>query len=191
LNKAFEDALVRFCAPVLLGKKPAALFPKPGRWEADFFHSEIIPLKFLTLPRPGQNPLIFVYRTDLLKDTLKNPEAGRALENLGYPVYGDRRSVFAADSVEGCLRHLTERFISNWEFPHEVGFFLGYPPPDVLGFMRHRGEHCKLCGYWKVYSDVEKASALFREYESCKQRLLEYIEKGGGITCIMQESLYD
>jgi hypothetical protein len=79
------------------------------------------------------------------------------------------------------LRYLAKRFRESEEFPHEIGFFLGYPPEDVLGFIRHRGARCKLCGTWKVYSDVEKARLLFGEYARCRQRLLEYIRGGGTI----------
>jgi hypothetical protein len=67
------------------------------------------------------------------------------------------------------------------EFPHEIGFFLGYPPPDVLGFIHHRGARCKLCGPWKVYGDVERAAALFEEYAGCRRRLLEHLQGGGSV----------
>jgi hypothetical protein len=171
VSNIFEDVLVRFCAPVLLGKKPAALFPKPVFWEKEFFDKGMPPdIESLTLSRAGRNTLIFVYSPDLLAATLGNPEVRLDLGKLDYPEAG---------GVEDCLRCLRRRFLTNPEFPHEIGFFLGYPPPDVRGFIRHRGAHCKHCGLWKVYSDVEKACALFREYEWCKQQLLEYIRKGG------------
>jgi hypothetical protein len=172
----FEDVLVRFCAPVLLNKKPAALFPKPLWWGNECFDTGTIPnIEFRKLSRVRKNTLIFVYRPRLLAGVLRNPEVCGALEKLDYP---------AAGSVEDYLRHLARRFLGNREFPHEIGFFLGYPPDDVLGFMLHRGAHCKLCGLWKVYSDVERAGALFREYERCKEQLLEYIQNGGGLSAI-------
>lgn len=52
-------------------------------------------------------------------------------------------------------------------FPHEIGLFLGYPPEDVEGFRLHRGRDYKLCGCWKVYSDVEGARQCFRRYARC------------------------
>jgi hypothetical protein len=91
------------------------------------------------------------------------------------------RSPWTSAGLEAQLCYLAGRFRESEEFPHEIGFFLGYPPEDVLGFIRHRGAHCKLCGMWKVYSDVEKARFLFSEYARCRQRLLEYIREGGTI----------
>jgi hypothetical protein len=94
------------------------------------------------------------------------------MEGLGYPV---------SEGFKALLRCLGRRFGESREFPHEIGFFLGYPPPDVLGFMRYRGARCKLCGPWKVYGDVERAAALFREYSGCKRRLLEHLQRGGTV----------
>ncbi|MDR1419084.1 MAG: DUF3793 family protein [Treponema sp.] len=165
----FEDGLVRFCAPVLLGKKPAALFPKKNWWEEGFFCGGNPYMEFLTLSRAG-GALILAYRPDLLAATLENHDVRGVLEKLDYPPAG---------GVEEYLRHLSWRFLASEEFPHEVGFFLGYPPEDVLGFIHHRGAHSKFCGMWKVYGDVAKADALFREYGRCKQRLLEYFQNGG------------
>ncbi|MDR1288599.1 MAG: DUF3793 family protein [Treponema sp.] len=156
---------MRFCAPVLLGKKPAALFPKKNWWEEGFFRGG----EFLTLSRAGST-LILVYRSSLLSAALGNRDIRGILEKLDYP---------AAGGVDDYLRHLSRRFLTNQEFPHEVGFFLGYPPEDVMGFIRHRGAGSKLCGMWKVYGDVDRASVLFREYRRCKEQLLEYFQNGG------------
>jgi hypothetical protein len=178
VNKRFEETLARQCAPVLLGKKSAALFPKPPWWETDLPDTAVLPhIQFMPLSVAGKNNLVFVYRQNLLDSILKNPEVCAALANLDYPEAG---------SVADYLRRLSLRFLTAREFPHEVGFFLGYPPADVLGFIRHKGACCKLCGVWKVYSDVEKARALFREYDRCKQQMLEYIQKGGGFPVIAQ-----
>ena len=187
MYKKLEETLARQCAPVLLGKKPAALFPKPSLWETDFFDRAGMPhIQCMPLSMAGKNNLVFVYQHKLLDSALKNPEVRGALANLGYPAGNPDAShpgglIPPAGSVTDYLRHLSLRFLTGEEFPHEVGFFLGYPPADVLGFIRHKGACCKLCGLWKVYSDVEKARALFREYDHCTQQLLEYIRKGGGL----------
>jgi hypothetical protein len=181
LYKKFEEILARQCAPVLLGKKPAALFPEPSWWETDFFDAAVLPhIQCMPLSMTGKNNLVFVYRSELLESVLNKGEVRGALANLDYP---------AAGSVTDYLRYLSLRFLMSQEFPHEVGFFLGYPPADVLGFIRHKGTCCKLCGLWKVYSDVEKARALFKEYERCKQLLLEYIQKGGGLSAVPPETI--
>jgi hypothetical protein len=172
-----DMTLARHCAPVLLGKKPAALFPKPAWWD------ELLPekvtmgkLRFLTLRR-NKTDLVFVYCPQLLSRTLESEKACKTLDALGYPVE-------AADPEERaarCLAFLERRFWESEDFPHEVGFFLGYPPDDVVGFMRYRGSRCKLCGMWKVYSDVPRAVALFAEYAKCRERLVRHVLNGGRI----------
>ncbi|MDR1232590.1 MAG: DUF3793 family protein [Spirochaetaceae bacterium] len=169
--------LARHCAPVLLGKKPSALFPKPVWWDA------LLPqraaagdLHFLLLRRNKTGP-VFAYSPQLLPRTLESEEARETLGALGYPVdaedWGERTA--------RCLAFLERRFRESADFPHEVGFFLGYPPDDVVGFMRHRGNRCKLCGMWKVYGDVPKAVALFAEYAKCREQLTRHVLNGGGI----------
>ena len=52
-------------------------------------------------------------------------------------------------------------------FPHEVGFFLGYPYADVTGFIDHEGRDYVATGLWKVYADRETALATFARYRRC------------------------
>ena len=66
----------------------------------------------------------------------------------------------AADGEEpdrGNLARLRARLAQGGAFPHEIGLFLDYPADDVLAFVEKGGAGCKLCGYWKVYGDEEKA----------------------------------
>jgi hypothetical protein len=181
VNTVFEDVLVRFCAPVLLGKKPAALFPKPPCWDDEFFLTgSMRDIRFMPLSRAGKNALILVYRPGLLAAIPGDPAIRGYLEILGYP---------AAGGIEAHLRHLSRRFLRSQEFPHEVGFFLGYPPSDVMGFIDNRGTRYKLCGPWKVYSDVERAFALFEEYERCRQQLAQHIQMGRSLSESVSEGV--
>jgi hypothetical protein len=173
MNREFELTLALHCAPVLAGFKPAALFPKPDWWKtAPAGKVSACGLRCRRLKRQDKNTVVFVYRPALLETSLRHPAVRRALSVFGYP---------AAGSVGEYLAFLAERFRESPEFPHEVGFFLGYPPEDVLGFIRHRGARCKLCGIWKVYGDAEKAGLLFAEYARCRQKLLRHIQGGGTI----------
>ncbi|MDR1095085.1 MAG: DUF3793 family protein [Spirochaetaceae bacterium] len=177
-NRSLLDmTLAWHCAPVLLGKKPAALFPKPAWWDA------LLPektaagnLRFVTLRR-NKTGLVFAYYPRLLSHALESGEACKTLGALGYPV----EAKYPEERAARCLAFLERRFRESGDFPHEVGFFLGYPPLDVLGFMRHRGSRYKLCGVWKVYSDVPKATALFAEYAKCRERLVRHVQNGGGL----------
>jgi hypothetical protein len=177
---SLEMTLARHCAPVLMGKKPAALFPKPAWW--DETESEAVNMRFLMLRR-DKTALVFAYCPRLLFQTLESAAVREALRPLGYPLEaaGETETIGKDKRAAMCLGFLERRFRENRDFPHEVGFFLGYPPEDVLGFMRHRGNHCKLCGMWKVYGDVPKAAALFAEYARCRDRLLKHVQNGGTI----------
>jgi hypothetical protein len=167
--------LARHCAPVLLGKKPGALFPMPCGWN-EALASASLPdhTRFLILRRRGRNALVFAYNRRLLARALEGAGMRETLGALGYPAP-------ASGALGPRLAFLRERFRECPDFPHEVGFFLGYPPEDVLGFIRHQGRRCKLCGMWKVYGDAARAAALFAEYAECSERLLAYVQNGGAI----------
>jgi hypothetical protein len=173
---ALDMALARHCAPVLMGKKAAALFPQPSCWDDALTERPALGnVRFLILRWREKNALVFAYSPRLLSLALEAPQARRTLKALGYPV--EERAM----GLVPYLAFLRQRFRECGDFPHEVGFFLGYPPADVLGFMRHRGSRCKLCGMWEVYGDVAQAAALFAEYASCRERLLRHVQNGGAI----------
>ena len=172
MNKDIERYVATHCAPVLYRRKPAALLPKKffiTDWAIE--QLELLGVQVKILSRGDKNSLLLLYHSSLLEDALSHSKAKEVLSGLGYPVL---------EGLDGMLSYLGERFNSVEEFPHEVGFFLGYPPSDVVGFMTCKSD-CKICGQWKVYGDVEKAVALFEEYARCRQALLAHVESGGSI----------
>lgn len=76
------------------------------------------------------------------------------------------------------LSELKRRIGLQKSFPHEIGLFLGYPPADVAGFIRHRGQKFSLSGYWKVYGEEAEARALFALYTHCTEEFCERLEAG-------------
>ncbi|MDR1470085.1 MAG: DUF3793 family protein [Spirochaetaceae bacterium] len=174
---ALDMTLARHCAPVLMGKKPAALFPRPSCWEVMAERPVLGNVRFLLLRR-RKTTLVFAYRPQLLAAALNAPVVRKTLADLGYPL---ETTAEEADNIMPCLAALGRRFREGADFPHEVGFFLGYPPADVLGFMRHGGSRCKLCGMWQVYGDAARAAALFAEYARCREVLLKHVQNGGAI----------
>ena len=111
-------------------------------------------LDAVEVPSRGEGLLLFIYDRDLLRRALDADEARAILEDIGYPVCGG--------SLDDRIAHLLEKFKSG--LPHEVGLFLGYPPEDVLGFIRNEGRGSKLTGYWKVYGDETEARKVFLRY---------------------------
>ena len=55
---------------------------------------------------------------------------------------------------------------------------MGYPPGDVEGFLRDGGRHCKLCGPWKVYDNVEEAARRFAAFHRCRDALTQRVDRG-------------
>jgi len=178
MNQNFEKLLATHCAPLLYGKKPSILlakksFPPNCEWELLWQYG----FRVLWLRRRHQEEqtLMFLYHPALLEKAISHPATEQALCEMGYSY---------TSGLIGLLAFLRRRFIESNEFPHEVGFFLGYPPEDVMGFLSCK-DHCKASGQWKVYSDVKRALTLFDEYTRCKQILLNHIKNGTSIFSII------
>ena len=112
--------------------------------------------------------LLLIFRPRRLDCWLAQPKVREMLDRAGYPVSRD---------TEAMLAHLRRR-LQGGEFPHEIGLFLGYPPGDVEGFLRDGGRHCKRCGPWKVYDNVEEAARRFAAFHRCRDALTQRVDRG-------------
>ena len=72
------------------------------------------------------------------------------------------------------------------EFPHEIGYFLGYPYEDVHQFIVQHGENYKVFGAWKVYTNVEQALTTFDSYRACTQYLTYIYQQGCTLEQLVQ-----
>ena len=159
-----EELLVKHCAPTMANIKTANLFSGEfvSREEMlDQVRSLNCRLKnkgirVLALKYTDGRGLIYVYRPGRLSRDLQDCRACQMLKQCGYPGFDENV----------CLRHLIRRLEEESDFPHEIGLFLGYPPEDVYGFI-HQKKDWKLCGFWKVYGDVEKAKQQFARFRKC------------------------
>lgn len=178
--QAFEHALAFHCGPAMAGIKAANLasFSKqkyPGICVLFDQYANSLRARGIQMDILCQCPkrlLILVYRTERLKEQLYHPLSQRLLQQAGYPI---------GAALPQLLEHLKSR-LGSMEFPHEIGLFLGYPPEDVLGFQLHKGKNYKLCGHWKVYSDVERAKSCFRQYEQCRDAICRKLAEGKTLT---------
>ncbi len=161
-----ERYIIENCAPTLASIKPANLFSFRYTCEKSVreqmavlnrrFAKKGITLKFLK--KNKNTVLVYVYRKDLITKDLNNALSKKILQKYGYDDL----------NVEQSLGRLVKRINSTEEFPHEIGLFLGYPPKDVEGFICNGGKNCNLCGYWKVYGNVDEALTKFAQYDKCK-----------------------
>ena len=147
--------------------------------------------------------LIYAYRPKNLASYFADPRAKTALAREGYDT----------DNLPSCLVHLASRITlastnaaecacgqarcalaqqpscSNdctCEFPHEIGYFLGYPYDDVREFIVQHGENYKVFGAWKVYTNVEQALATFDAYRACTQNLTFVYQQGHSLAQLAQ-----
>ena len=155
-----KQIIINHCGPVLLGGKPAALFTLRSK-DAFAVLSALVRqrLEAMILRESPQGLLVLVFEKERLTKTVRSREALAFLAGMGYP---------GGAPLCVILDHLCKQFLCH-DLPHEIGLFLGYPLEDVRGFVRHKGKNYKLCGYWKVYGDVERAKRCFRRYDACRE----------------------
>lgn len=177
-----EVLLIEHCAPTLARIKTANLFScaysdtKTLIYFLIYWNKNLNPkgVYLKLMKASGNRVLIYVYRKNKLREDLKDERTKDCLEKLGY----------STERVEEVLNHLKRRICTMEEFPHEIGFFLGYPPQDVLGFIEHGGKNFKLCGCWKVYSDVKEAEKRFHMYRKCKDVYKKVYSRGKSVNML-------
>ena len=191
---SLELDIVRYAVPVLAAVKPGALFSCPYTRRAreeikvddpyvmllgEFAEalqrcqSELEPhgVRIEVLAWRERSALLLVYRPALLEAYLEDAQVSENLTALGY----------RCEDPQACIDELAnrihdfdtlERSRDFWHFPHEVGYFLGYPAPDVMAFCRNRGQGYAVTGEWRAYGCHRRAHvmrSIFQELQRCAQ----------------------
>ena len=177
-----EAALARHAAPCLAGIKPANLvsFPSADIQWCDTYNAMLNKrgIYFMPLCICEDRAQILVYRKDLLTCLCSQPQVAAALQSFGYRLEnGLDGIIMRLKDRMSVLRGARNRRCSD-SFPHEIGLFLGYPADDVLQYVKTGGQNCLLCGYWKVYSNPERALRVFHQYTECKEHFALQIQSG-------------
>lgn len=174
--RSLERKLVRHCTPTLAGLKPASLFTVPAKAARTECEPRLLNacrarleprgVRLEVLARRDSGALLFVYRPALLTETILEPEVSSRLREAGY----------RPECLSSCIERLHHRICGTdlesalknaCEFPHEIGFFLGYPADDVVGFIENHGANSLCSGCWKVYANARDAQACFCRYKNC------------------------
>lgn len=175
-----ERGVIEYCAPTLAGIKSANLF----NYHFSSKSSVCGELRELNskLNEKGvyveallwkeASVLIYVYRPSHLMKELQQEGVNEFLASYGYTEI----------HLEKCLCRLKERLCEYQGFPHEIGVFLGYPLPDVIGFIQNDGKDCKCCGLWKVYCNECETKKLFEKMQKCTKIYLQVFAEGRAIT---------
>lgn len=168
------------CAPFLKGMKDSALLVLKSE-EAKMMGKTLYKMnaKCKTMYRSGEKIILLLYRENEMRKLLKRKSVEEFLKIQGYEEVYETTGEEFLDSI---LAHLRERFQCAYggrkEFPHEIGVFLGYPMEDVIGFIENNGKNCLCTGYWKVYSNPERAKNLFRHYDEARESAIYEILNG-------------
>ena len=174
-----EDVLVRNCSPTLAGIKPGNLFSckYPSQRALTQYirriNRTLVPkgVRVMIMRAEEGTALIYVFRYSALEKMLSDPRTVRILRQFGY----------RENRVEPCLCRLLSRCQDRQDFPHEIGLFLGYPPEDVVGFIKNNAKNQKCTGAWKVYGDPESARKTFDMYRRCTHAYCTHFEQGKSI----------
>ena len=118
----------------------------------------------------------------------ENPKSAMALALEQQEYMTAMRRHFHAHPELSNREEETSRRLCQEAFPHEIGLFLGYPPEDVEGFRRNKGQNYKLCGWWKVYGDAEEAGAFFQRCDRCRAALCRQIRAGRSLPELFRAS---
>jgi len=158
-------------APTLLCGKPAtminftssrALYDLWHRYKYEVCNS--LKLNYVELRDTGQSVCVLLYKRPNLEACVKRRENALFLQEKGYLYYF---------SLNDYFKILKERFTEDC--PHEIGIFLGFPADDVAGFIRNKGHNYLLCGYWKVYKDMDRAMRIFSIFDKSKEYILDIL----------------
>ncbi|MCI1824013.1 MAG: DUF3793 family protein [Megasphaera sp.] len=173
-----EQLLVYHGAPTLAGLKIANLISIPET-EYKIVKNKLLieynrlcnnkGIYFQILCSCKNRYLLYIYNKERVERYITKAENEHFLSDAGYEP-GLR--------LETQLIILSARVKQKNTFPHELGIFLGYPVADVKKFIQFGGDQAKICGEWKVYTNVNTAIETFRQYSCCRQDYLHRYNLG-------------
>ena len=186
MERNFETVMIEQCSPVLAGLKAAGLFRYETRDCADLarrvrswneqLNSKGLRVRVMKGCARTHRFLIYVYREAQLSAVLADRAVQEFLRQEGYQLPAEQEQTGAL------LNQLSRRLCCQAEFPHEIGVFLGYPLPDVVGFIENRGQNFTCCGCWKSYGEPAAARRRFDQLSKCTAVYLRLFHSGTPIT---------
>lgn len=175
-----DELIVKKCSPTLAGIKTGNMF-SIRITDGEDIYSELRDLNRVLLSKgirviplkiTDGFALIYLYRHKYLKKDLKDSKAVKILKKRGYHL----------ESPERCIVQLVSRLKEKEDFPHEIGLFLGYPPSDVEGFIKHPRTGVKCSGCWKAFSKPDEARKTFNRFTLCTKEYQEMNRNGKTLT---------
>lgn len=178
VEKSAKDnvASCYFCsnlAVVYLGIKPAEIICV----SAERLNQCILLRKhveFIVLSKKDEKYKLFVYNPTKLKETLNKKIVLNYLVKLGYS---------KTFTLENYIKTLVLRLRNTESFPHEIGFFLGYPTKDVLGFMGMVNLPLVKTMGWRMYGNIQTSEQLYYQVKHAKEEIIHYAKQTQTAVC--------
>lgn len=171
-----DEVFVRCCAPTLAGLKTGTIFNTPLTPADDI--SALIRrmnrlltdkgLRLIPVAIRNSRLILYLYRVRDLEKDLASGTVTDVLSSLGYP----------CNDPAGCVKTLIHRLRTQKTFPHEIGFFLGFPTEDVIRYMHDPQAKALYTGLWKVYTDIDSSLHRFAQIRQCTDIYCEHICRG-------------
>ncbi len=165
-NSSLVISKAKPSATITLKKGINSIYEKWIKYGEDFLKS--IDIKYINLRECENALIILVYDAKELVKYIFKEENKFFLKKLGYS---------DESNLDIYLEKLKRRY-EEFNCPHELGVFLGYPLNDVKDFMDCSNKKCLACGYWRVYNDYNTAKEIFNTYDMIKEKTVNYILKG-------------
>lgn len=117
--------------------------------------------------RNDDRQLVLIYNPAALDYILQRKPVKKVLGRLGYEY----------KTLDEALAHLKTRMQGD-DFPHEIGFFLGYPVKDVFGFMGLCNLPLVGNGPWRMYGKLESSLAVLNAHNAAREAMLDALQSG-------------
>lgn len=131
----------------------------------------------LELKQKNDRRLVLIYNPVELEKVLFRRPVQKALKQLGYEY----------ENVDEALRHIQKQ-MQGAGFPHEIGFFLGYPIKDVYGFMGLCDLPVSGNGSWKIYGKVESSLAVLNEHIAAREVVIDALCTGDNPMALIKKA---
>ena len=179
---SLEMRIAYQCAPLLAGLKPSNLLMLRER-EVSYVKWMLkqAGISYFIVAQEQGKAAALLYNKGELQRYLVQDQVAKGLKKMGY------RELALGKVLYVFRRHYEAFLRGETDFPHEMGFLLGYPVEDVEGFIRNEGQNCLYTGDWKVYDNLTEKLTLFGKFEAARESLLKMISGGMGILDIMKD----
>ncbi len=125
-------------------------------------------LSFVVLGKRGARYSLFLYHPVRLSEILAKKCVRNHLRKLGYG------ETFC---LQADLSTLFSRLRHGGTFPHEIGFFLGYPLKDVLAFMGLVDLPFSKAMGWRMYGETDTSEALYHQVKRAKAEIIHFVKQ--------------